>query len=87
MNGAAKAQYYYLANQDEINSGHIGEYVAIHNNKVEGYYSDFWDGVSAMAEKKYAPGSFNVTRCLPGDEWAVKTGLIASEGSLAWPEL
>jgi hypothetical protein len=87
MNGSKKALYYYLANQETINEGHIGEFVAIYNNQIEGYYPDFWDGVSAMADKKYPPGSFNVTKCLPGDEWAVHTGSLDLEGGLAWPDL
>jgi hypothetical protein len=37
----SKALHYYYANQDTINAGHLGDYVAIANNKVQGYYKDF----------------------------------------------
>jgi hypothetical protein len=80
MTGSQKALYYYLANQDTINDGHIGQYVAIYDNKVEGYYAGFWEAFRAMAGKEYPLGSFNINQCLPGDEWMVHTGYIQIGG-------
>jgi hypothetical protein len=74
MTGSQKALYYYLANQDTINEGHIGQYVAIYNNKVEGYYSGFWEAFRAMARKKYPLGSYGLLNCVPEGRPMVDVG-------------
>jgi hypothetical protein len=62
MKETSKALHYYYANQDTINAGHLGDYVAIANNKVQGYYKDFWSGFRDMAAKKFAPGTYLVMK-------------------------
>jgi hypothetical protein len=85
MTGSQKAMYYYLANQDTINEGHLGEYVAIYDNKVEGYFKDFWDAFRAMARKKYPLGSYGLEKCVPeGQPMADVGGLMIETGGNFW---
>jgi hypothetical protein len=72
MTGSAKALDYYYTHQEQINAGHLGKYVAIYDDKVEGYYDDFTDAAMAMIrDKGYPVGSYNVVQCLPGEGWVL----------------
>jgi hypothetical protein len=59
--------YYYTAHQEEIVEGHIGEFVAIHDRKVLGYYKSRIEGIVATMDKNIAAGSFIVHKCEPVD--------------------
>jgi hypothetical protein len=55
--------YYYRAHQEEIVKGHIGEFVAIHDRKVLGYYKNRMAGIEDMADKHITVGTFIVHKC------------------------
>jgi hypothetical protein len=76
MDGAKRAFYYYLANQEAINEGHMGEYVAICDNRVIGYYQDRLDGFDDMIAKGHEQGTFNVTLCHPVGEPEAMMGFV-----------
>jgi hypothetical protein len=76
VNEQKRALYYYLANQEAINQGHLGEYVAISNNKVVAYYRDVITGTFDMVDRGYKIGSFNVNECTKPGEAAVQMGFI-----------
>jgi hypothetical protein len=77
-----RACHYYLAYQDEINRGHMGEAAAIADNHVVGYYKTELDAVRAMLDKGYKLGSFNISKCRPVGEPAHYIGGFSSTG--AW---
>jgi hypothetical protein len=74
--GTSQALRYYYANQGAINAGHLGEYVAIANNQVQGYYNDFWSAFRDMASRKYALGTFNINPCVPEGQPMVDLGCV-----------
>jgi hypothetical protein len=80
MDETKRALYFYLANQESINEGHLGEYVAISNNKIIGYYKDRFEGIKDMMARNYKIGSFNVTKCHPVGEPEVWMGFIPVVG-------
>jgi hypothetical protein len=65
MNEKSRALYYYLANQEAINKGHLGEFVAIANNQVLGYYKDEMDGWRDMWRRGIDDKAANVSKCFP----------------------
>jgi hypothetical protein len=75
-----KAFHYYLAFQEEINAGHMGEFVGIAQNKVQGYWKDFESAFNAMQKKGFKQGAFNVTRCHPVGEPEVFMGFVPVTG-------
>jgi hypothetical protein len=80
MNGAKQAFHYYLAFQDQINKDHMGEYVAIYDNQVQGYYKDRIEGYDDMLTKGHKLGTFNITLCHPVGEPEVYMGFIPVAG-------
>jgi hypothetical protein len=80
MNETKRALYYYLANQEVINKGHMGEYVAIYNNQVMGYYPEREDGFKYMLTHGYKLGTFNITQCHPEGEPEVYMGFVPITG-------
>jgi hypothetical protein len=72
--------YYYLANQEEINEGHMGEYVGIYTNKVVAYYKDRLEGAIDMQKRGYKPGTYNVTKCHPVGEPEIYMGTVPISG-------
>jgi hypothetical protein len=65
MDERSRALHYYLANQNEINRDHLGDFVAISNNKVLGYYKTDWDGIQDMVKRGVDLKSVNVSKCFP----------------------
>jgi hypothetical protein len=57
---------YYMAEQDAIVAGHIGEFVLIENRKVLGYYKD----IEAVFEASvgHELGMFMIKECKPKGE-------------------
>ncbi|MDR0908514.1 MAG: hypothetical protein LBM77_01995 [Spirochaetaceae bacterium] len=84
MDKQKRALYYYLANQEEINEGHLGEYVGIYDNHIIGYYKDRFQGVMDMVHKGYERGTFNVSLCRPSGEPEVFMGFIPVTGEDVW---
>jgi hypothetical protein len=80
MNEQKQALYYYLANQEEINSGHMGDFVDIYRNKVIAYYKDWLEAGLDMCKRGYKPGTFNITHCHPVGEPEVRMGFVALTG-------
>jgi hypothetical protein len=80
MDEQKRALYYYLANQSQINDGHMGDFVAIFDNQVAGYYKDRFDGLMDMLKKGHKIGSFNVTQCHPVGEPEVVMGFVPITG-------
>jgi hypothetical protein len=76
-----KAFHYYLAFQDEINKGHLGEYAAIANNKVLGYYTDRLEAELGAIKQGYKPGDFNVSLCRPIGQPEVWMGFVPVNGA------
>jgi hypothetical protein len=54
---------FYNTNQDEIVTGHIGEFVVIDNASVAGYYKEEREAFHAM--KEFELGTFMVKKCKP----------------------
>jgi hypothetical protein len=67
MNESVRALHYYYANQEAINNGHVGEFVAIHDNQVVGYYKNYMAGCLDML-KRFPVMTFNVCRCVKSGE-------------------
>jgi hypothetical protein len=80
MNEQKKALYYYLANQDKINEGHLGEFVAIYDGQVIEYYKDHLQGLKDMVSKGYKMGTFNINECHPAGVAAIDMGFISVVG-------
>jgi hypothetical protein len=80
MDKQKRALYYYLAFQEEINEGHMGEYVAICDNKVIAYYKDRFEGIMDMLKKGYERGTYNVTQCHPVGEPEIYMGTVPISG-------
>jgi hypothetical protein len=74
MDEQKQALYYYLANQEEINKGHMGEYVGIYRTKVVSYYKDWLEGGLDMFKRGYKAGTFNVIPCHPVGEPSFSVG-------------
>ncbi|MDR0909173.1 MAG: hypothetical protein LBM77_05345 [Spirochaetaceae bacterium] len=87
MTGSTQALDYYYAHQKEINAGHLGKYVAIKDDKVEGYYDDFMEAFWAMVKGKgYERLTFNVVHCMPDDEWMGHLGFLELKGDTEWQD-
>jgi hypothetical protein len=80
MNEIQKAFHYYLAFQDEINEGHMGEYAAIAKNHVQGYYKDRLEAEIDMVNQGFPVGTFNVSLCRPAGEPEVWMGFVPVTG-------
>jgi hypothetical protein len=77
----SRALHYYLANQEAINEGHLGDYVAISNNQVLGYYKSGVEGIVDLIKKGYDAEKFNVSKCFPVGGAACDMGFIPVVGS------
>jgi hypothetical protein len=64
----SKAFFYYTAHQESIAEGHLGEFVAIKDNIILGYYRTRMEGLFAMAQQKLEPGTYIVHKCRPVGE-------------------
>ncbi|MDR0908768.1 MAG: hypothetical protein LBM77_03280 [Spirochaetaceae bacterium] len=80
MNETKRALFYYLANQETINAGHMGDYVAIADNKVLGYYKEREDGFKDLLTHGHKLGTFNITKCHPVGEAEVYMGFVPITG-------
>ena len=57
---------YYLNHQDELVTVYNGKFIVIVGEQVVGSYSDRSDAYYSALEK-YAPGTFMIQLCTPGD--------------------
>jgi hypothetical protein len=57
---------YYLAEQDAIVAGHIGEWTLIEDRKVHGYYKNIEAVIEASAGHRL--GEFMIKQCKPKGE-------------------
>lgn len=58
---------YYVDHQDELVAKYNGKFIVLINNQVVGVYDDRADAYYSSLEK-YAPGTFMIQLCTPGDE-------------------
>jgi hypothetical protein len=72
----SRALYYYLANQEAINEGHLGDYVAISNNQVLGYYKNDLEGLKDAKKRGFDIDKVNVSKCFPVGDAEFHMGLI-----------
>lgn len=63
---------YYLSNQQDLVKKYQGKYLVIVGEEVVNVYND---KISAFEEskKKFAPGTFLIQLCLPGDSAYTQT--------------
>jgi hypothetical protein len=52
---------YYKAHQDEIVSGHLGDFVVIKDSQVKGYYPDEDTAIESMKNEDL--GTFMIKKC------------------------
>lgn len=70
---------WYSANLESLVERYRGRYVGIAGGKVVGDYADFNEGVDAMIEAGYEPGTFMVHLCVPREEetpWLCLSGRV-----------
>jgi hypothetical protein len=65
MNEKSRALHYYLANQEAINQGHLGDFVAIANNQVLGYYKKPMEGMKDVVQRGFDFNTVNISKCFP----------------------
>jgi hypothetical protein len=65
MNKQRRAMYYFNAHQNDIVQGHLGEWVAIYDNQILGYYQSCIDGILDETARGFNPQECNITQCIP----------------------
>lgn len=63
---------FYKANQDQLVRQYEGKYIVIVNESVVGDYDTEIEAYEA-SKQDYAPGSFLIQKCLPGNESYTQT--------------
>jgi hypothetical protein len=84
MDQFTDASYYYKAHQEEITSGHLGEYVVIQGKTVLGYFENYMDGFKAMAKKNVEPGTYIVHKCEAPDAPKLSAADLGFVGTFSW---
>jgi hypothetical protein len=58
---------YYLANKEDLIKKHLGKYLVIRNETIEGVFDNEIDAYS-FGTSRFELGTFLIQQCLPGDE-------------------
>ena len=59
---------YFREQQRELAESHHGEFVLIHDKKVEGYYKEALEAYDEARQRGYVPGAFLIAECLTPEE-------------------
>jgi hypothetical protein len=59
---------WFDSNRNHIIDGHRGQWVAIHNRNVSGYFNDHVAAIKFMGASGVSAGDFIVQRCLTKEE-------------------
>ena len=59
---------YFRVHQEEFVKEHYGQFVIIHEDKVEGFFDDELDAYLVAKKKKLPPGSYLLRPCIRREE-------------------